>query len=160
TKSGLGLGSAKPEAYVGISKFSTVEAGASVGGGSQTFGYFGSVNASKSDRFVDPVNFDNLHNHGDTARGFLRLDSASPVTAISDRTLNNYGVNPSFSWTNANNEVKFGGTVKRYPIRERFSFGITDPALNDPASADFNPNLAPYDLTRGGTTFVFNERRT
>src|SRR5947208_1131575 len=62
------------DAYVGVSKFSTAEAGVSVGGGSQTFGYFGSVNGSKSDRFLDAVNFDNLHNHGSNFRGFLRLD--------------------------------------------------------------------------------------
>src|SRR5436853_6522300 len=41
TKSGLGSGKAKGDVYVGASKFSTIEAGASVGGGSQTFGYFG-----------------------------------------------------------------------------------------------------------------------
>src|SRR5437588_6793806 len=235
TKSGLGSGGAKTEAYVGASKFSTIEAGASVGGGSQTFGYFGSVGGSKSDRFLDPVNFDNLHNHGDTARGFLRLDRASddqknslrftallgrsnrdvpntytqeaagqdqrvrsndenvnvgwqsilspqsvleigafgrfakfrlnpsqndtPVTAASDRTLNNYGLNPSLSWTNSTNEVKIGATWKRYPIREHFTFGLTDRGLNDPASPDFNPNLAPYDLTRGGSPFVFDARQ-
>src|SRR5204863_2062276 len=85
TKSGLGLGSPKTEAYVGVSKFSTVEAGASVGGGSQTFGYFASVNGSKSDRFLDPVNFDNLHNHGSTTRGFLRLDSSAPDATSSWR---------------------------------------------------------------------------
>ncbi len=235
TKSGLGLGKAKTEVFVGGSKFSTFEAGASVGGGTQTFGYFGSVNGSKSDRFLDPVNFDNLHNHGSTFRGFLRLDSQSadqkssfrlttlvgqtrrdvpntftqqaagqdervrtqdenlnlgwqnvlsstsvfevigysrfakfkltpsvndtPVIVTSDRTLNNYGITPSFSWTNATNEVKVGATIKRYPIKELFSFGITDPGLNDPTMEGYNPNLAPYDLTRGGSPFVFNGRR-
>jgi hypothetical protein len=236
TKSGLGSGAAKTEAYIGVSNFSTSEAAASTGGGSQTFGYFGSVNGSKSDRFLDPVNPDNLHNHGSTGRVFLRLDGASPdqknslrltvlagqtrrdvpntytqeaagqdqrvrsndenlnlgwqnilgaeavlelsafgrfsrfrldsspndtpVQATSDRTLNNYGVSPSFSWTNAHNEIKIGGTIKRIPIRERFSFGLTDAGLNDPQSEDFNPSLAPYDLTRGGSLFVFNGRRT
>ena len=236
TKSGLNGGAPKTEAYVGGSKYSTIEGGVSVGGGSQTFGYFGSVNASKSDRFLDPVNPDNLHNNGNTARGFLRLDSQSadarssfrltallgatrrdvpntytqqaagqnerarssdenvnggwqtilsqqsvleinafgrfskfrlssspndtPVTAGSDRTLNNYGPAPSFSWTNANIEVKIGVNLKRYPIREHFTFGLTDPGDNDPASPDYNQNLAAYDLTRGGTPFVFDARRT
>src|SRR5207302_6284404 len=54
TKSGLGAGAPKTEVLVGGSKFATVEGGASIGGGSQTFGYFGSINGSKSDRFVDP----------------------------------------------------------------------------------------------------------
>ena len=236
TKSGLGVGAAKTEAYVGWSKFSTAEVGVSVGGGSQTFGYFGSVNGSKSDRFLDPVNFDNLHNNGNTVRGFLRLDRQSsdqrstfrfstllgstrrdvpntftqeaagqdqrvrsndenlnvgwqtilsqssviefngfgrfskfklnpsandtPATATSDRSLNNYGIAPSFSWNNANHEIKAGLNLKRYPIHERFSFGITDPGLNDPDAEDYNPNLAPYDLTRGGHEFVFNSSRT
>jgi hypothetical protein len=236
TKSGLGLGAPKTDAYVGWSKFSTAEAGVSVGGGSQTFGYFGSVNASKSDRFLDPVNFDNLHNDGNTVRGFLRLDRQSsdqknafrfttllgstrrdvpntytqeaagqdqrvrsndenlnfgwqsilarssvfefngfgrfskfklnpspndtPATATSDRSLNNYGIAPSLSWTSANHEVKAGLNLKRYPIHERFSFGLTDSGLNDPDADDYNPNLAPYDLTRGGHEFVFNSSRT
>lgn len=237
TKSGLGAGAPKTEVFVGGSKFATVEAGASMSGGSQTFGYFGSINGSKSDRFVDPVNFDNLHNHGDTYRGFLRLDTQSPdsknsfrITALlgethrdvtntftqeaagqnqrvrtadqnvnvgwqsilsktavfefvgfgrfakfkldgtpndtpvviaSDRTLNNYGIAPAFSWTNTNNEVKIGLNLKRYPIKEKFSFGITDPGLNDPSVPDaYNPNIAPYDLTRGGHLFSFNGSKT
>lgn len=236
TKSGLGTGSAKTEAFAGVSKFATVEGGASVGGGSRTFGYFGSVDGSKSDRFLDPVNFDNLHNRGNTVRGFLRLDEQSadqrnsfrlttlvggtrrdvpnnftqeataqdqrvrsndeninvgwqsivspssvmelnafgrfskfrldpsagdtPVTAFSNRSLNNYGITPSISWTNRVNEVKAGINLKRYPIHEHFSFGITDAGLNDPEAADYNPNLAPYDLTRGGSPFVFDAHHT
>ena len=236
TKSGLGLGAPKTEGYIGVSKFATFEGGASVGGGSQTLGYFFSANASKSDRFLDPVNFDNLHNSGTTARAFLRLDSTStdnkssfrlttllgethrdvpntftqeaagqdervhsndenfnlgwqnvlssrslfetigfarfskftltpslndtPVIATSDRSLNNYGLTPSFSWTNANNEVKIGAAIKRFPIKEHFAFGITDPGLNDPLADGYNPNLAPYDLTRGGKDFVFDGSRT
>jgi hypothetical protein len=236
TKSGLGTGAPKSEAYVGWSKFATMEAGASVGGGSQTFGYFGSVNASRSDRFLDPVNFDNLHNQGNTQRGFLRLDfqtpdakssfrlttlvgqtqrdvpdtitqglagqdqnvrsrdenvsggwqkilspfsileviafgrlskyalhssaNDTPVTATSDRSLNNFGLSPSLTWTNAQNEIKVGGTYKRFPIHEHFTFGLTDPALNDPGADGFNPNLVPFDLTHGGSLFVFDARRS
>lgn len=236
TKSGLGSGATKGDVYAGGSRFSTYEAGVSGGGGSQTFGWFGSINGSSSRRFLDPVNFANLHNEGNTARGFLRLDRQSddnknslrftallgathrdvpntftqeeagqrqrvrsadqnlnlgwqrvlsqssvveittfgrfskyrldpsandtPVTAASDRTLNNYGITPSFTWTNGHNDVKIGGTLKRYPIREHFTFGITDPALNDPDSEGYNPNLAPFDLTRGGSPFVFDARRT
>ncbi|HYM61930.1 MAG TPA: TonB-dependent receptor [Thermoanaerobaculia bacterium] len=236
TKSGLGTGAPKTEAFIGASKFATYEAGASVAGGTQTFGYFGSINGSKSDRFLDPVNFDNLHNNGNTARAFLRLDGTTPdnhnslritalagqtrrdvpntftqqdagqdervrtqdenvnagwqnvlspasvietvafarfskfkltaspndtpVIATSDRSLNNYGLTPSLSWTTKNQEIKVGATLKRYPIRELFSFGITDPGLNDPLMDGYNPNLAPYDLTRGGTPFIFNGSRT
>ena len=55
---------------------------------------------------------------------------------------------------------KVGVQWKRFPIREAFSFGITDPAFNDPSSDDSNPNLAPYDLTRGGQPFDFSGARS
>jgi len=50
--------------------------------------------------------------------------------------------------------------IKRFPIEERFSFGITDPGLNDPDADGYNPDLAPYDLTRGGILFDFHAKRT
>ena len=77
TKSGLS-NPLKAEVYGGVARFSTHEGGLNLGGGSRTFGVFASVTGSRSDRFLDPVNFDNLHNDGDTERGFLRLDYASP----------------------------------------------------------------------------------
>ncbi len=235
TKSGLGSGGVKGEAFVGASRFSTYEGGASVGYGTNSFGLFASVNGSKSDRFVDPVNFDSLHNSGNTARGFLRLDWApdpsntfrltmlagrtnrdvpntytqqsagqdqrvftrdanynvgyqgvlssnavldvsgfarlstfeldsspgdTPAQATSRRSLDNFGLAPSITWATGVHEFKVGGELKRFPIEERFTFGITDPALNDPSSPDYNPNLAPYDLTRGGSIFAFRQRRT
>jgi Carboxypeptidase regulatory-like domain len=235
TKSGLGSGPLKGQVYAGASRFSTHEVGASAGYGTEKFGLFASVDGSQSDRFLDPVNFDNLHNNGNTERGFIRLDLApdpsnslrltalvgrtdrdvpntytqqaagqnqtvqtrdanfdlgwqnvlnpstvldtvafsrvstydllpspgdTPVTAISRRSLDNYGLSPSLTWAAGAHEVKVGGTYKRIPINERFDFGITDPTLNDPSSPDFNPNLAPYDLTRGGTMFDFSGRRT
>jgi hypothetical protein len=235
TKSGLGSGGVKGEAFVGASRFSTYEGGASVGCGTDTFGLFASVNGSKSDRFVDPVNFDSLHNSGNTARGFLRLDWApdpsntfrltmlagrtnrdvpntytqqsagqdqrvftrdanynvgyqgvvssnavlevsgfarlstfeldsspgdTPAQATSRRSLDNYGLAPSITWATGVHEIKVGGELKRFPIEERFTFGITDPAFNDPSSPDYNPNLAPYDVTRGGSIFAFRQSRT
>ncbi len=235
TKSGLGNGGVKGEVSVGAASFATSEGGASVGYGTDTFGLYASVDASKSDRFVDPVNFDNLHNQGDTGRGFVRLDWVpdasdslhlsvlagrtnrdvpntytqeaagqdervytsdqnynlgyqgvltpesvldltgfarvsdftlasspfdTPVQAASRRSLDNYGVAPSLTWAVGASEIKVGGEYKRFPIEENFSFGITDPTLNDPASPDYNPNLAPYDLTRGGSLFTFHEQRT
>ncbi len=235
TKSGLGSGGVHGDAFLGASRFATEEGGASVGYGTETFGLFGSVNASKSDRFVDPVNFDSLHNHGNTGRAFLRVDwvprpsstfhlsvlagrtnrdvpdtytqqasgqaqrvhtgdenynlgyqgvlssdsvldvsgfvrrssfeldsspGDTPVQATSKRSLDNYGLAPSITWATGVHEVKVGGEIKRFPIEENFAFGLTDPTLNDPTSPDYNPDLAPYDLTRGGAPFLFHARQT
>ncbi len=235
TRSGLASGRLHGEAFLGASRFATGEGGASVGYGTDSFGLFASVTGSTSDRYLDPVNFDNLHNEGDTARGFVRLDwvpdasdsfrfsvlagrtnrdvpntytqqaagqdqrvesrdqnynfgwqrvlsehsvievvafarlstfrldpsaGDTPVTVTSQRSLDNYGLSPSFTWAAGVHEVKAGFVVKRFPIDERFSFGMTDSTLNDPASPDYNPNLAPYDLTRGGQLFAFHGVRT
>src|ERR1700693_530964 len=234
---GLGSGAFTGDARVAAARFNTYDAGVSGGGGSARFGYFGSIDGSKSDRFLDPPNFDNLQNHGDTERVFLRLDLATEgstnafrisglvgrtkrdvpntfsqqdantdnkvetndwnanlgwqsilsPTAILDttlfarnnrytyygspndplliidskRSLDNYGVQPVLTiQAGKTNEIKAGAVLKLYPIKERFSFGITDQNLNDPTSDGYNPNLAPYDLTRGGSSFLFEGSRT
>jgi hypothetical protein len=236
TRSGLGT-PFHGDIYGGAARFSTYEGGLALGGGSRNLAAFASLNGSWSDRFLDPVNFDSLHNTGDTQRGFVRLDYASddlrdqvrltallgrtdrdvtntytqqdagqdqqvrsrdqnynlgwthlfsakatldvnafgrvstfkllpsegdtPVTASSDRSLDNYGVNAALTWSaSPHHEVKLGGIVKRFPIDESFSFGITDPGFNDPESDGYNPDLAPYDLTRGGQPLVFNGSQT
>src|SRR6202162_2587175 len=77
TKSGLGQGAFKGDVHAGAAQFKTCDVGASGGGGSSRFGYFFSLDGSKSDRFLDAPNFANRRNHGDTARLFLRLDLAN-----------------------------------------------------------------------------------
>jgi hypothetical protein len=100
--------------------------------------------------------------------GFARLSkftlyqspNDTPVLADSNRSLDNYGVTPTFTWSKGIHEVKVGGVYKRFPIQEFFRVGITDPNFNDPASDGYNPNLAPIDLTRGGTPFEFRGKET
>ncbi len=75
TKSGLGAANGfEGEASFGASRFQTFEAGFNARGGSSSFGWFVSGAASESDRFLDPVNFENLHNQGKTGRLFSRFD--------------------------------------------------------------------------------------
>jgi hypothetical protein len=75
TKSGLGTPDGfEGEASFGVSRFNTSEAGFNARGGKASFGWFVSAAASESDRFLDPVNFENLHNHGRTGRLFSRFD--------------------------------------------------------------------------------------
>ncbi len=235
TKSGLGT-PFKGNVIGSFATFDTYQGGASLGGGNDRFGAFASFNAAGSDYFADAPNPDNLNNTGNTQRGFLRFDAASPgfgnafrvsallgrtdrdvpnrysqeeagqtekvqtydqnynlgwqnvlsastvldvtayarlarfvlypssgdtpITADSHRSLNNFGITPSFTWTTGIHEIKVGGVFKAYPIKELFRFGITDPTFNDPSSPDYNPNIAPYDLTRGGTQFEFSDSST
>jgi hypothetical protein len=86
TKSGL----ESPQKFFGnvsygFSRFDTHEAGAQFGGSTQDkrFGYFTSVAGSVSNRFLDPINFDNFHNRGNTQRVFNRFDfHASPKDTL------------------------------------------------------------------------------
>jgi hypothetical protein len=236
TRSALGHDGFHGDAGAGAARFATEEGSAAAGWGGPRSGLFVDLDASKSDRFLDPVSFDNFHNDGNTRRLFARYDALSPaesdsfrltgsggrtdrdvtnlpsqqasgqdqrvssedwnlnlgyqhvaaagwvfeaqvygrrnslqldgsagdtpVTADQNRSLANEGTNLSLSRLVGGNELKAGVQVKRFPIDETFHFGITDPTFNDPASADYNPNLAPFDLTRGGTLFNFNASRT
>ncbi len=75
SKSGLGQSrDFGGDVTAGFSRFSTRELGMSVRGGTEAFGYFVTGSASASDRFLDPVNFENLHNHGTTGRLSTRFD--------------------------------------------------------------------------------------
>ncbi|MBK7294876.1 MAG: TonB-dependent receptor plug domain-containing protein [Holophagaceae bacterium] len=71
TKSGLGTPNGfEGEVSLGAARFRTAEAGFNARGGTASFGWFVSGAANESDRFLDPVNFENLHNHGRTGRVF------------------------------------------------------------------------------------------
>jgi hypothetical protein len=55
--------------------------------------------------------------------------------------------------------VRGGIDVQRFPVQEHFNLGITKASFNAPGTPTFNPKLLPHDLTRGGTPFVFDDRR-
>ncbi|MGQ9633823.1 MAG: carboxypeptidase regulatory-like domain-containing protein [Bryobacteraceae bacterium] len=56
------------------SQFDTLGSVAQIGGQIRKFGYFFSLSAQKSNRFLDQVSLENLHNGGNAQRGFGRLD--------------------------------------------------------------------------------------
>lgn len=204
-----------------------------MGGQAGRFGYFGSVSVQKSNRFLDQVGRDNLHNGGNVERGFLRLDSQvgssdylrvnlmagrssfqvanlrsqhasgqdqrqllrdaaaslgyvhvlgpaatfdltasyrtaiaqlfpspgdTPVTAAQARHLSNFTLANRLSWLSSRHEWRSGFDYQHFPLSENFSFAVTSPAFNDPASPDFLPTLLAFDLTRGGQWFHFSDR--
>jgi hypothetical protein len=75
SKSGLGSSNGfEGDVSFGAARFNTSEVGFSVRGGGERTGYFITGAGSQSDRFLDPVNFDNFHNHGETGRLFSKFD--------------------------------------------------------------------------------------
>ena len=236
TRSGLGTNGVKGDVSVGGARFNTASGSASAGGGNARFGWFADVDASRSDRFLDPVSFDNFHNNGNSLRAFLRLDGVSADASSNWRLTGNIGRTKrdvtnlpsqedagqdqkvvSTDWnvnlgyqnvlgdglvlegqiyardnrltlysspfdtpvrptrtarsrirgSTSRSRRRLGSTSSRRASRRSASrsrssshFGITDPGFNDPDADGYNPNLAPYDLTRGGSSFHFAGSKT
>jgi hypothetical protein len=108
-----------------------------------------------------------------TANGFVREDhltylpSANPLddtpaSVSQDRRLTNMGAKADLSMTLGAHNVKFGGSIGATRLHEQFTFGITDPT--DSAFADedgnFNQDLAPFDLTNGGSPLAYDQSFT
>jgi hypothetical protein len=75
SRSGLGISRrAAGDIMVSRAGFDTWHGGAQIGGGGRRAGYFASVTAMRTTRFLDQVSLDNLHNAGAFARAFLRYD--------------------------------------------------------------------------------------
>lgn len=75
TRSGIGSGrrfSGSVDTSAG--EFDTLSERVQAAGGTDRFGYFGSFHAVKSNRFLDQVSLDNLHNGGNAERAFARVD--------------------------------------------------------------------------------------
>jgi hypothetical protein len=106
-----------------------------------------------------------------TANAFVRQDhliytpSADPLadqpgTVSQDRKLTNIGVKADVSYTSGAHNLKLGGTISATKLDEKFTIGFTDPEFNSPDSPDYKPDLAPYDLTRGGKPLAYAQAAT
>jgi hypothetical protein len=76
TRSGRGVGRRLAgDTSLGVGGFDTVQSSTRIGGERDRLGYFGSVSAMRTDRFLDQVSIENLHNEGAYWRGFGRVDA-------------------------------------------------------------------------------------
>ena len=240
TKSGLDQPRPTGSLSVGYGSFKSPTGDVAIGGGSHVLGDFLSISGTRTDRYLDPPEFDALHDNGHrtslfnrldfhpgevdtlhlnvqaaqsgfdvpntfdanalgqaqhqdissfniapgysrvigsttlfTANGFVRRDHLTyapssdpfadqPATVGQDRKLTNYGIKADVAYTAGNHNVKFGGTVSATKLHENFTLGITDPTAPDFAddNGDFNPALAPFDLTSGGSPLVYDQSFT
>ncbi len=108
-----------------------------------------------------------------TVNGFVRHDHLTylpspnplddtPASVSQDRTLTNLGAKADLSMTLGAHNVKFGGSIGATRVHEQFTFGITDPTDSAFAGEDgnFDPALAPFDLTNGGAPFPYDQSFT
>jgi hypothetical protein len=238
TKSGLDQVRPAGSVSVGYGSFGSPTGEINFGAGTTAFGNFLSFSGQRTNRFLDPPEFEALNDRGDSQSFFDRFDlrpssadtfhlntqlarssfdvpntfdqeaggqrqhqsittfniapgytrtfsprfllaanayvrrdkvlytpSADPFadqpgTASQNRELRNVGGKVDLSYVAGAHSVKFGGAVNATSLNERFTLGLTDPALNDPASQGFIPGLLAFDLTRGGRLFAFNGQAT
>src|SRR5246500_4061692 len=101
------------------------------------------------------------------------FDDLSPIqqeTVTQDRTLTNAGMRSDLSYVKGIHNVKIGATYQQTFLNENDHLGIVDNGFL-PSQTDANGNpcfvnnvaldspctdLLPFDLTRGGTQFIFN----
>jgi hypothetical protein len=76
----------------------------------------------------------------------------TPVTASQARRLATTYLAARADHQHGAHGLRAGVEYQRFPIKEDFTFGVTDPEF-DPV-----PALRPFDLTRGGVLFRFHER--
>jgi hypothetical protein len=110
--------------------------------------------------------------------------SDSPATLSQQRRLMNLGGRGELVYTRGKHSFRFGAQIMQTRLAEHFGLGVTDPTFNaicvdasgnpDPNPTPTDPNLCssagpgftanpgllvglvPFDLTRGGSLFVFN----
>jgi hypothetical protein len=236
TRTGMGTGrKAAGSTQLYAAGFDTLSQITQVQGGTEKFGYFASVNTLKSNRFLDSVSLDNLHNGGNSERAFTRFDyqpnsrdtfrlnlmagrssfqlanlrsqhangqqqrqglrdasvslgwvrtidarstfdatasyrtsiaqlfpsaGDTPVSASQARHLSTLTLSARYNRIAGIHNIRMGADLQRVPISEFFSFAITHPDFNHPASDEFLPGLLPHDLSRGGSFFQFADKRT
>ncbi|MDE1160826.1 MAG: TonB-dependent receptor [Acidobacteriaceae bacterium] len=72
------------------------------------------------------------------------------------RSLLNWGTHGDVSYVHGVHNAKIGVSYTQTLLDEHDNLGIVDPTLNDPTSSTYNPDLAGYDLTRGGGFYNWN----
>lgn len=85
--------------------------------------------------------------------------SSTPVVAIQDRTLQNYGALGSIALTRGSHNIKFGGQVTITPVHENFTFYPTV-HFDDIIDGDGNVLPNPINSFNAANPFVFTGRKT
>lgn len=110
-------------------------------------------------RLLSPTaTFDTTTSYRTTIAQLLPSAGDTPVTASLARHLSTFSTFNRWNVDDGRHRLRLGVDYQRFPVSENFFFAITNPNFNHPASSSFNPNLAPFDLTRNGGWFRFSDK--
>lgn len=112
-------------------------------------------------RVLSPsMTFDSTTSYRETAARLMPSPGDIPVTADLSRSLATLSSLNRLNWQRGSHQLRAGFDAQLFQLGEAFAFALTDPAFNDPAGTEHNPNLVPFDLSRGGAWFRFREQGT
>lgn len=112
-------------------------------------------------RTLSPAStFDSTTSYRTTTARLFPSSGDTPVTASLERRLSTVSTFNRVNWNRGRHALRAGLDFQHFPVSEAFSFGLTAAGFNEPDSAEFNPNLTPYDLARGGELFRFSQQRS
>jgi hypothetical protein len=161
TRSGSGSGRRFfGESQTGSGSFDTLQNVTQVGGERGRLGWFASVFAVKTNRFLDQVSFDNLNNGGNSERGFIRLDyGASERDSIRFNAMTGRS---SFQLANLRSQHA-AGMEQRQLLRDA-SFWlhwnrILSPRSTWESTVAFRPTIAQLTPSAGDTPVTADQAR-
>ncbi|MEO5928964.1 MAG: TonB-dependent receptor [Candidatus Kapaibacterium sp.] len=114
------------------------------------------------------------HAHALVTSGGLRQISSSADSAkavaeneklfigadrVNDATGGQIEFSARTDWFSAPNAAKIGVGGEVYPLKEFFTFAVTNPALSNPDSSGGDRRYQPYDLTKGGRPFLVDREQ-
>jgi len=161
TRSGLGTGRKFGGSLTaGASQFDTGTTAAQVFGENGRLGYFASVSASKSNRFLDQVALQNLHNGGNTERGLVRLDYlASQKDALRFHIMS---ARTSFQLANLPSQHA-NGQQQRQLFRDLSLWAgyvrTLSPAATYDATVSYRTSIAQFSPSAGDTPVTASQAR-
>jgi hypothetical protein len=113
TRSGMGSGRRfSGSTQMTVAQFDTLANVTQISGGREKWGYFASFNALKSNRYLDQVSLDNLHNGGSSERSFFRADYQA--AARDQFRLNLITGRSSFELANLRSQQAHGQDQRQY----------------------------------------------
>lgn len=143
-----------------IGGFGTRQAGAQLGGEQGRVGYFGSVTAMHTERFLDQVSLDNVHNSGHFVRGFGRAD-----IRISDRDalrIHAMGGRSAFELANLRSQ-QLAGQDQRQTLADMSTWATYQrtltPASTFEATGGYRTTTAVLDASAGDTPVTAAQQR-
>lgn len=149
------------ELEIGGGSFDAATQSAQAGAARGRVGWFGSISNLKSNRFLDPPSFDNLHNGGNAQRGSTRIDLR--LTPRDVLRLTSMAGRSSFQLANLRSQHLNGQRQRRLLRDTAFSLGyvrVVSPSATFDSTTSYRATAAGLAPSPGDTPVTADLSRT